>query len=299
MPQKVKIIWNTRNKKWYESKGYIFTKMGEEFEVNFEDLSKASTAKINLKCDYCGKDYYPIYNNYINQKKRNNIKDDCCEDCKYNKIQNTIESLYGTNTVMKVDSIKIKQNNTIKKKYGVDNISQAEEIKEKKKETCLKNHGVEYPMQSKVLMQKREENNMQKYGYKYPNSTKQFQERRAYTLYKNGNCPTSTQQTEIYNTLKENKYSVDLNHPVGNLHLDVAIFIDNIKIDLEYDCWHWHQDSQKDRRRDEFLKSQGWKILRIKSSHKLPTLEQLKESINKLISSDRTFTRIVLDDWEK
>ena len=78
-----------------------------------------------------------------------------------------------------------------------------------------------------------------------------------------------------------------------------TIFIGETKIDLEYDCWHWHQDSQKDRRRDEFLKSQGWKILRIKSSHKLPTLEQLKESINKLISSDRTFTRIVLDDWEK
>jgi len=82
------------------------------------------------------------------------------------------------------------------------------------------------------------------------------------------------------------------------VNLDVAIFIDNIKIDLEYDAWYWHKDKNKDRKRDEFLKSQEWKILRIRSGKLLPTLEQIEESINKLVISDRTFTQIVLDDWK-
>ena len=61
---------------------------------------------------------------------------------------------------------------------------------------------------------------------------------------------------------------------------------------------NWHQNQQKDRRRDEFSKSQGWKILRIKSGILLPTLEQLKYSIEKLINSSRTFTSIILNDWK-
>ena len=36
-PQKVKVKWNSNNKKHYESLGYIYTKMGEEFEVKVED----------------------------------------------------------------------------------------------------------------------------------------------------------------------------------------------------------------------------------------------------------------------
>ena len=34
----VKIKWNSRIKKHYEELGYVYTKMGEEFEVKIEDL---------------------------------------------------------------------------------------------------------------------------------------------------------------------------------------------------------------------------------------------------------------------
>lgn len=55
--------------------------------------------------------------------------------------------------------------------------------------------------------------------------------------------------------------------------------------------------NKKDRRRDEFLKKEGYKILRIKSGHKIPSKEELIQSLNKLIREDYSYTEIVLNDW--
>lgn len=43
--------WGKRNKKWYINKGYVLTKLGEEFEVKVEDLTNASTALVDIECD--------------------------------------------------------------------------------------------------------------------------------------------------------------------------------------------------------------------------------------------------------
>ena len=50
----VKIKWNSKIKKYYESLGYIFTKMGDEFEVKVKDLTKGSNVKVDCLCDCCG-----------------------------------------------------------------------------------------------------------------------------------------------------------------------------------------------------------------------------------------------------
>ena len=42
----VKVKWNGRTKKQYESLGYVFTNTGDEFEVKVEDLLKGSNVKI-------------------------------------------------------------------------------------------------------------------------------------------------------------------------------------------------------------------------------------------------------------
>lgn len=66
----VMVKWNSANKKWYESKGYIFTKWKEEFEVKVEDLSNGSHALVNVKCDCCGNIkiiYWYNYNNTLNK----------------------------------------------------------------------------------------------------------------------------------------------------------------------------------------------------------------------------------------
>ena len=52
--KKVIMKWNPANKKWYESKGYIFTKYGDEFEVKIEDISDGSHIFVDINCDNCG-----------------------------------------------------------------------------------------------------------------------------------------------------------------------------------------------------------------------------------------------------
>lgn len=90
--QKVKTKWNAKNKKHYESKGYIYTGLGTEFEVDINDLPENSKVKIELICDYCGEKFNKGYINYLNEKKQNVIKKDCCQKCRPLKLRER----YGT-----------------------------------------------------------------------------------------------------------------------------------------------------------------------------------------------------------
>ena len=99
--------------------------------------------------------------------------------------------------------------------------------------------------------------------------------------------------------LKESGIQVEKNAHFSSLFLDCLIEINGIKIDIEYDGQYWHQDTQKDIRRDKFIQSNGYKVIRIKSNHKVPTIEELYEKINLLINSDRYYEEIILDDYKK
>lgn len=66
----VKVKWNSRIKKHYEELGYVYTKMGEEFEVKIEDLQKGSHAKVECFCDNCKEQLpwtYKEYNKYVKE----------------------------------------------------------------------------------------------------------------------------------------------------------------------------------------------------------------------------------------
>ena len=74
------VKWGTSNKKWYENKGYSYTKIGSEFEVKVEDLSNGSSTKVDCKCDGCGKDL----NNIIWYDYKKQVNDDgkyYCQRC--------------------------------------------------------------------------------------------------------------------------------------------------------------------------------------------------------------------------
>ena len=73
------VKWNGANKKHYESLGYVFTKIGDEFEVRVEDLTKGSITKVKCKCDGCGKNLYWAYNDYNHIVKRNG--NTYCQTC--------------------------------------------------------------------------------------------------------------------------------------------------------------------------------------------------------------------------
>jgi very-short-patch-repair endonuclease len=91
-----------------------------------------------------------------------------------------------------------------------------------------------------------------------------------------------------------------LNHKINEIYVDMAIIKENIVI--EYDGWIWHGDKksqQDDRRRDEYLKDTGWKILRIKSNRKIPQIEEINKGLEVLRLGKKKYTEIVLDDWGK
>lgn len=89
-----------------------------------------------------------------------------------------------------------------------------------------------------------------------------------------------------------------LNYRFNRRAIDIALEIDGVKIAVEYDCWYWHQGKgESDLRRDAYLLKHAWRILRIKSSNKLPVREQLDAAITLLLSGE-TYAEIILEDWK-
>lgn len=83
--QKVEVKWNSANKDWYQSKGYTYTKTGDTFEAEINDLSKGSHSLVEFICDYCkgrnqndNKDKIRVFKELI--KARKTINKDCCND---------------------------------------------------------------------------------------------------------------------------------------------------------------------------------------------------------------------------
>lgn len=77
--QVVQVKWNNTNREWYESKGYIYTKRYDAFEVKAEDLSPRSDARIKAICDYCGDEYETCF--VVLMDGRKIVDKDCCSNC--------------------------------------------------------------------------------------------------------------------------------------------------------------------------------------------------------------------------
>lgn len=83
--QMVKVKWSTSNKKWYESKGYKFTRFRDVFTVKAEDLSITSKIKVKVICDYCGNVYETSFSTCYNGI---NVFPKCaCGNCAGKKAQ--------------------------------------------------------------------------------------------------------------------------------------------------------------------------------------------------------------------
>ena len=257
-------------------------KYGVEFPMQSKKIKQKAieTSLKNYGCEYT------FQNIEVQKKAKNSIinKYGSCSEFASNsevvqKRKNTNLERYGCENVFQSDEIKNKIRNTITANYGVDNISKSDEIKIKKTETTMRNYGVQHPLQSKEI-----------------------QQRAINTLCKNNTVPTSSQQIEIFNILRQEypNYSITLNKPCFNLILDIELIDDNgQKIDIEYDGWYWHKNKLKDRRRDEVLKKKGgYKILRILSGVQIPEVIELKEKIDSLLNTDKEFTVIKLSDWK-
>lgn len=229
--------------------------MKDEFEVDVKDLPLQSHGEVIVVCDYCGKEFPYKYQNYTNRCSPNLL--DACTDCKHLKCRDSVRQKYGVDCVFELDKVKEKSKNTCLQKYGVEHYSQTQEYRDSNvKEKILKG------------------------------------------MVKNNNIPISSQEIKVCEMLKS-LYGNDNCFPsyvLKNVVMDCMVIIKNIKVDIEYDGWYWHKNRQKeDRRRDEFIKSQGYKILRIKAKREIPSYEQILESINKLIETNHNYNEIILD----
>ena len=225
---------------------------------------------------------HPMHNDEIKDKwkqtnlDRYGVEYVLCSDEVKEKIKNTIEEKYGDPILLRNKVIMDKIIQTNLNKYGVKFTSQASEVKEKMRQTLVKNYGVDSPMKNKDIRAKA-----------------------LRTCAENGKVPTSRQQLILYDMIKAKFPSAKLNFPFHSCALDIFIEIDNIKIDCEYDAWYYHQDQQRDLKRDKFLRSNGFKILRIRSGKLLPDEQELFDTIDYLVNTEHHFKEIILSDWKE
>lgn len=252
LPQFVKIKWNSANKQYYEKKGYKYTKVKEQFEVNVLDLPINSRIKVNAICDYCGAEHITLFkianpNKIVKYKSEHKI---CCKKCWFIKVKDVNTEKYGIDILSKLSSVKEKARNTSIEKYGAASPTLNKDIRNKVKQTCLQKYGVENCFQNEELKQKAHIN-------------------RARSLYKNSTAPCSKQQRYLHKL-----FGGELNYPVGFCSLDIA-FPDE-KIYIEYDgSGHGYyykyynrnkEFEEKEKKRQYFLQNNGWKLIRIVSS---------------------------------
>jgi len=279
--------WNV---KYYTSLEYS-VKFNDVITIPINMLPKGSHVKIEIICDYCGKKFFRNYKDVLKLKQKQINPKDCCKKCIGVKCKETNMILYGVDSPMKREEIKKKLKKTNLEKYGFEYPVQSDTVKQK----IAQKASAKTCEEIKNIVAKRRKTMMEKYGVQCGLQLEKCKD----NLFKAGTL-SSSQQDFIYDVV-EKEYgnnNVSLNFPYSNLHLDMLIFINNIKIDVEYDSWYWHE-FKRDRKRDEFLKSRGFKILRIKSGKKIPSKKILFEKINELAITNLVYSEIILDDWDE
>lgn len=157
------VKWNSRNKKYYTDKGYIFTHMGDEFEVSVDDLTKGSSAIVELICDYCGKEFTQAWQTRILISRRTRINKDCCRECCEIKSKEAVCQQYGSYVQM-YESCNDKRKTTNTERYGCENVFSSEEIKSRIVNTNLKKYGVKCSQQDKAVRERTKQTCKEKYG---------------------------------------------------------------------------------------------------------------------------------------
>lgn len=159
----VKVKWNPRNKRHYTDIGYQFTKIGDEFVVDVNDLTVGSQASIILRCDYCGSEYSIPWYQYVGMKRKEIIHKDACKKCCELKAKDSIVNKFGSYTCMAIKAEKRREETNIKR-YGSPNVFSNEDIKNKIIKTNIKKYGVKYNQQSKNIRAKTVATVRERYG---------------------------------------------------------------------------------------------------------------------------------------
>lgn len=262
--QLVTVTWYSGNKEYYSNLGYKFTKMYDTFQVPFNIAIHKSKLWVKVCCEYCGEEYTTRYAIFLRSKSRGKV---ACNKCKKFKVSDSLE-----------------------KEYGSRSLGGSEELRKKAKEVMVEKYGCEYAFQSEKGLESFRKTMVKKYGCENPSYSSELQAKAKATMYANGNIPTSLPERKMIDMLialygEENCFP---GYPIDKINLDCLLIVNGAKIDVEYDGLYWHQGSEEyDRRRNHWLISKGYKILRIKGNKydKLPSIERLKEEVEYLLDN--------------
>lgn len=300
--QKVKIKWNGQTKKYWEDKGYSYTKTGQYFEVDVKDIPSKSAVKVKVCCDYCGKIFeVPMYS-YSASSKKGKIS---CAKCKGKKIKETNLEKYGAENVMQIPEFHEKMKSKMVELYGVEHPSQNKELHNRalqkynaeiavknRKKTCLENYGVDNPAKLPEVIEKAKRTCELRYGGASSQCSQEIRQKSLLTM-KDGNLiSTSKPERQMVQKLNE-LYGEDNCYPqfvFDGISMDCLLIINHIKIDVEYDGKYWHDRKQeKDKRRDYYCVRRGYKVLRFRGTTIPPTIEQIKTSVDYLVDSEHHY----------
>lgn len=285
--QKVIAKWNSNNRKHFESIGYKFTHQNDELEVSIDELPRGSHVKICVICDYCGKEMYKPYRDYLSQKNSGE-GEDCCYECAKFKRGKTNQKRYGGNSPSCDKNVVEKQRNTFLEKYGVTSPAKNKEVQSKIKNTCLERYGTDIAAKADMIKNKAMKTCEERYGGKSSQCSPDVRRKTMNTRMNNGNIPVSKQELAMIELLKEiyGEENCISQYILDRIAFDCLIIVNGVKIDVEYDGKYWHKDEHKDIRRDYFTISKGYKVLRFRGNYAIPTREQIINSVNYLVNSE-------------
>lgn len=267
----------------------------------------AKSQKIYNKIKQTNIERYGVSNPFANKEICNKIKNTLLE--KYGvdnpmkskelheKSIKTLNDNYGVNIPSKSQKIQEKMKDTCMRKYGVDNVFKVSDFKNKMSNTMIERYGSPFPMGCEEIRNKIYTTNINKYGVKTPLESADIRGKAVASMYKNGTCKTSKQQSYICKL-----YNGIINYPFMNYNLD--ILIDN-NIDVEYDgSGHRlsilfgnvseYEFKQKEITRNNYLKRAGYYIIRlISSTDKLPSDEVLL----KILSLSKEYFNTTNHTW--
>ena len=181
--QLIKTKWNCKTKNYYESKGYVFTKYGDIFEVKVEDLPQNSHAFITAICDYCGKEIEVSMTNYTRSIKSNGKI--ACSDCRFIKNRETMIKKYGVPYAMQNDTFKQKYKQTCLEHFDCENPLQSSEVRMKQQVTMIKKYGTTVPLQVAKFKLKAKETCLNNFGVNNAMKSKEVQEKAKTTMIEN------------------------------------------------------------------------------------------------------------------
>lgn len=297
--QLVKVKWNGQTKKYWESKGYVCTKMGDEFEVKLEDLPLKSGATVDVICDYCGTIFQMKMFSYSRCSESGTIS---CKHCKGKKAKETNMDRYGVENVRQVKEFHEKAKSTMLARYGVEYALQSKEMLDKAKnnydrnkasmkrrETCLLKYGVTTTSKLQEVVDKAKETCRKKYGGDSSQCDPSIRAKSIASLLSSGAIQSSKAERAMTSKLQEmyGENNCTPQFQLDRIVMDCLLEYNGVKIDVEYDGEFWHKNKiESDKRRDYYCMRRGYKVLRFFSKYNTPTKEQIKQGVDYLVNSE-------------